>query len=201
MARSLKLLKLHQVSLEAPLNQTGQCLILAELILPRKGIARKAALKDLSLSKGKRSFARAPFYETALFKEKVDGRFGIKLSVSRPLKNPELNQFLKRLLATSVESASNLIQPSFIKDLVDEASDQLGDRILDDESFIACGGLELDSESLASGKITLALKLTETIRKSDLPPGPRDREKGRRQRKSYRKGSTVGEVSLDLSID
>jgi hypothetical protein len=36
-SQSPMLLKLHQVSLEAPLNQTGQCLILAELILPAQG--------------------------------------------------------------------------------------------------------------------------------------------------------------------
>ena len=82
------LLSLQTLTLDAPLNQSGECLILTELILPRNGIARKAALKDVRLIKGKRSFARAPFFEKALLKEKVDGPFGLKVSVTRPLSTP-----------------------------------------------------------------------------------------------------------------
>lgn len=214
------ILSLHTLTLEAPLNQSGQCLVLAELILPRNGIARKAALKDVrltthsttsassgqtgSLRVAKASFVRKPFYEKALLKEKVDGRFGLKVSVTRPLKHPELNQFLRRLLATGIESSADLISPlalslsNLVDDLVDETADQLADRILDDESFIATGGLDFDSETLTSGKITVPLKLTETLRKSDLPPGPKSRDKRKTAAKFYKKGSQIGQISFEL---
>lgn len=197
------LLRLNQVQLETPLDQTGECIVLTELIVPRNGIARRAAVKSVTLQKGKRNFARHALYETALLKEKVDGPFGLKVSVTRPMKHPELNQFLRQLLATSIESSSNWLQSSFITHhlldaVLDEAGQQLADRVLDAESFVASGGLDLDAEALTSGKIKIPLKLTQTLRRSDLPPGPKSRDKRKSQAKTYRKGMEIGQIMLDL---
>jgi len=201
------LLQLNRIQLDSPLNQSGQCLILTELILPRNGIARKAALKDVRLTKGKASFARAPFYEKALLKEKVDGLFGLRVSVTRPLKHPALNPFLRQLLATGIESSTDLLSPLLIRysplgDVLGQASEALADSIADTSpTFIATGGLDLDSETFTSGKITIPLKLTETIRSSQEVPLSQKREKRRRISKTYKKGSLLGEISLDLLGD
>ncbi len=199
------LLSLHSLQFELPLNQSGECLVLVELILPRNGIARKTALKELRLSKGKRSLARAPFYEKALLKEKVDGLFGIKVSATRPLKHPELNQFLRQLLATGIESSSDLLAPLLLRsapfdDALEEAGEQLAERIQAPSSFIAEGGLDLDAETLTTGPLQIPLKLTETQRVSDVPPGPKSREKRKTAAKTYKKGSAVGEIVLDLIV-
>lgn len=200
------LLLLHKITLDAPLNSSGECLVLTELVLPRNAIRAKSALSPVSLTQGRRSFARAPFYEKALLKEKVDGRFGLKVSVTRPLKNPELNQFLRQLLATGIESSVDLISPLLIRssplnDLADEAADQLADRVRDEASFLATGGIDLDSATLTSGQLSIPLKLTASIRRSDLPPGPKSREKRKSTAKLYSKGSTVGAVTFNLAVD
>jgi hypothetical protein len=207
------LLTLQKITLNTPLNQTGECLVLTELILPRNGIATRSALKDLRVTKGKVSFARTPFYEKALLKERVDGLFGIKVSVTRPLKRPELNTFVRQLLAIGVEGLGEAAAlssfPSFSssvfrkggRDLASAPFDSLSDRIADDSpSFIATGGLDLDSESLSAGPISIELKLEETLRLSDLPPGPKSRDKRKTAAKSYKKGIAVGTVILDLSV-
>jgi len=207
------LLSLQTLTLDAPLNQSGECLILTELILPRNGIARKAALKDVRLIKGKRSFARAPFFEKALLKEKVDGPFGLKVSVTRPLKHPELNQFLRQLLATGIEglgeAAALLAFPSLSisafakggRDLASAPFDAFADQVSDDAPhFIASGGLDLDSESLTAGTIRIPLELSKTLRKSDLSPGPKSREKRKSTAKIYKKGTVIGEIRLDLGV-
>jgi hypothetical protein len=94
-----------------------------------------------------------------------------------------------------------LFRSALLHDLADEAGDQLADRVLAAEPFLASGGLDLDSASLTAGKISVPLKLTETIRKSDLPPGPKSREKRKTTAKFHKKGALVGEVSFDLSVD
>lgn len=209
------ILSLNKVQLDTPLNQPGQCLLLAELILPRNAIARKAALKDIRLSArssgpasvAKADFARAPFYEKALLKEKVDGPFGLKLSLTRPLKRPEWHKFLRRLLATGIESSTDLlssfaISHSLVADVLEEAGDSLADQIADaSPAFIATGGLDLDSASLTTGPVTVPLKLTEALRKSDLPPGPKSREKRKTRAKNHRKGSPVGQVQCSIDAD
>lgn len=207
------LLSLKSVTLESPLNHTGECVILTELILPRNGIARKAALKDFQLTKGKRSLVRAPWYEKALFKEKVDGPFGLKVSVTRPLKHPELNRFVRQLLATGIEglgqAASLSAFPSLsvsafakgLRDLIEVPFDEASDALESDSpTFIAIGGIDLDSETLVSGAVTIDLKLQETLRISDLPPGPRSRDKRRQTAKTYKKGSPIGSVTFDLGV-
>lgn len=205
------ILSLQTLTLDMPLNQSGECLILTELILPRNGIARKAALKEVRLMKGKRSFARTAFFEKALLKEKVDGPFGLKVSVTRPLKHPELNQFLRQLLATGIEGLGEAVSLSAFpslsisafarggRDLASAPFDALADQVSDDSpNFIATGGLDLDSETLTAGKISIPLKLTQTLRKSDLPPGPKSREKRKSAAKIYKKGTVIGEIRLDL---
>jgi hypothetical protein len=200
------LLSLKSLTLDAPINQSGESLILTELILPRSGIAKKSALKDLRLSKGKASLTRAPFYEKALLKEKVVGRFGIKVSVTRPLKHPELNRFLRQLLATGIESASDtlaslLVRAAPLEDVVKKAGDLFADTIgSESPTFIATGGIELDSETLSAGPVTIDLKLEETLRLSDLPPGPKAREKRKTSAKLYKKGSAVGRIIFDLGV-
>lgn len=200
------LLSLHSLQLDLPLNQSGECLVMVELILPRNGIARKTALKEIRLSKGKGSLARAPFYEKALLKEKVDGLFGIKVSVTRPLKHPELNQFLRQLVATGIESGADLLTYAFIRhplfaDLLEAGSERLAEQI-DSEAalFIAEGGLDLDAETLTAGSLEVPLKLTETQRVSDVPPGPKSRENRKMSAKTYKKGSAVGELVLDIIL-
>lgn len=204
------ILSLDSIKLEAPLNQTGESLILTELILPRNAIARKAALKNLRVTTGKRSLIRAPFYVKGLLKEKVDGPFGIKVSVTRPLQHAEIRRFLRGLLATGIDSSMDLLSPvltattgaSLLEDLADVAVNRLADSIANETpAFIAVGGMDLESDTLENGKIAIPLKLTESIRRSDQPPGPKAREKRRSTSKLFRKGSSVGEIRLGLRVD
>ena len=198
------ILSLKSLTLDAPLNQTGECLLLTELILPRPSIAKKSAFKDVRVTKGKRSFAREPFYEKGLFKEKVDGPFGIRVSLTRPLKHPELKRFLRQLLGTGLESSADLLSaPSLspltiLNDVVEEAAEQIADQLTEDETFIAIGGIDLDSETLCAGPITIPLKLQESIRRSTGTPGPQARDTRRTSATRYKKGSIIGEARLDV---
>jgi len=205
------LLQLQKISLAHPLDTTGTSLVLTELILPRNAIQAKRAFLDVDLKKGQRSLARAPFYEKALLKEKVEGRFGLKVSVTRPLQANALGSLLRQLAATAIEStadgfkplssllASNPVTMSLLPDLIGEAGAQLADRVADDTPvFIAMGGLDLDSETLQSGGLVVPLKLTESVKDyGDLKLSER-RDKRKRAGKTLRSGTKIGEVVLQL---
>jgi hypothetical protein len=199
------LLSLNKIRLDAPLGVSGTSLVLAELVLPRNSIQLKSALREVDLEKGKRSLTRAPFYEKGLLKEKVDGPFGLKLSVTRPLPRPALSRFLRQLLGTGIESGADLLGPlafrnSLISDIVEEAGEYLADAVSDAEpAFVATGGIDLDSEALESGTLNIPLKLSETIRSTNHLKLSEKRAKRRRAAKTYRKGSEIGEVSLKLT--
>jgi hypothetical protein len=55
--------------------------------------------------------------------------------------------------------------------------------------------------TLASDTLTVPLQLTESARKSDLPPGPKSREKRKQVSKLHKKGLTIGEAVLSLKLN
>jgi hypothetical protein len=202
------ILSLHHIQLDAPLNLSGTCIVLTELILPRNGIAKKSALKEVPLKQGKRNLQRQPFYEKAVLKEKVVGLVGLKVSITRPLKHAERTRFLRQLLAAGLESSVDLISLSnanlseLVSDVLDEAVDQWADNYTDDDpSFLASGGIDLDTEALHSGPVSIDLKLEKSLRRSQHTPGPKAREQRKAKSQQYRKGLKVGQITLDLMQD
>lgn len=198
-------LELSKISLDAPLNRSGEALALATLVLPRPSIQHKTALKPFRLQKGKISFARKSFYEKALLKEKVDGPFGLTLRMTRPVAKPELQSWLRSMVGVGMEAAGDLFASglpiSALRPLLRSPFDELADQVSDDApEFILRGGIDLDSENLNSGSLTIPLQLTEAIRQSDLPPGPKSREKRKASAKRYKKGQTIGEALLRVEV-
>jgi hypothetical protein len=200
------LLTLNAIQLSAPLDGTGECLVLAELVLPRPAIARRAALKPVRVTRGKRSLGRAAFVDKALLKERVDGPFGLRVAVTRPLRQPELVRTLRTLLAAGIEDFGGEVARRVpfgpAGELVDTLGETLADRLEEDRpGFIAEGTLDLDSERLSPEKLNLPLKLNETLRSSShLKPSER-RAKRRRQSKTYRKGTIIGDLTLDVDVN
>jgi hypothetical protein len=206
------LLTLHKLDLKAPLNRTGSSLVLAELVLPRNSIQRKTGLCTVALKEGTRSLARTPFYEKALLKEKVDGRFGLIVRVTRPIASTARSQRLRTLLATALESGADALSPfisqflapnpltrGVLPDVFDEAAKGFADAIDDDApAFIATGGIDLDSDKLQPGTLNIPLKLTETFRSAaDLPLSER-RAHRKSKATTYRKGSAIGAIQLQI---
>lgn len=199
------LITLDRLSLKEPLDQNGETLTLTTLVLPRPGIQKKTALKPFRLRKGKAAFARKAFHEKALLKEKVDGRFGLTVQLTRPSKHAELQAWLRRLVGLGLEATGDLLasglRMSALRPLLREPFDALADELADDTpEFILQGGIDLDSESLKEGSVSLPLQLSQRIRQSDLPPGPKAREKRRTSAKIYKKGLTVGEAVLKVEL-
>lgn len=197
---------LHSLALDAPLDGSGESLVLVELIVPRPAIARRATLKPVRLRQGRRSLAREPFYERVLLKERVEGPFGLKVSITRPLPRPELSRLARQLLATGVATLPDFISSTFpladlIEDLAEEATDPLADRLTEDPRFLASGGRDLDSIALRNHRLTVPLRLTRSIRSSDHIPLSKKRDKRKSGTRTYRKGKTAGEVVIELMVD
>jgi len=199
-------LELSQLSLDVPLNQSGEVLVLCTLALPRPGIQQKTALRSFRLQKGKARMTRMAFHQKALLKEKVDGRLGLTLRLSRPTASPELQNWLRSLAGLGLETTGELLasglQLSALRPLLREPFDALADQATGySPHCILEGSLDLHSESLRNSTLTVPLRLTESIRQSDLPPGPKAREKRKTSAKTYKKGFIVGEAVVNAEIN
>jgi hypothetical protein len=194
-------IEIEQLLLQSPLTTSGQSLLAVELILPRPGIAQKTAVKSVALRRGKASFQKKPFYQSGLLKEKVEGRFGLRLQLTRPLAHPALARWLEILAATGVEGLGEFLsaglQPSALRGLVEAPFEEWADALLDDEAdFLLSGGIDLDSAAPIPKQLTIPLQLNRTLRTASLPPGPKSREQRKPQSKTYKKGLTLGEAVL-----
>lgn len=81
----------------------------ATLIWPRPAIARKEAALSCELVKGGVDFATAPWHETILFKEQVEGKFGVQVEVSEALSNAVLEAFIRSFSTVMLKDVSALI--------------------------------------------------------------------------------------------
>ena len=196
---------LRSIKLEAPLKSTGSVVLVPQLVLPRPSILSKSTIKTLQLRNGGRSLLRAPFYESGLFKERVGGRFGLQLRLTAPQSNPEVQQLIQSMLALGTEAVGGVLAAGYplaaVRPLIRGPFRELASRIDNsDLDFIAVAGVDLDSEQAMPETLRLPLKLNRTIRRTQLPPGPKQREGRKPGARTYRKDSVVGEVLLGLRV-
>ena len=199
------LITMQRLDLEAPFNRSGELLSLTSLVLPRPGIQKKTALKPFRLTKGVANLSRKPFNENALLKEKVDGTFALTLQMTAPAAHSELQKWLRDMAAIGLESAGDLLAAGLetraLRPLLRAPFDQAAETLSDDPpDFILEGSAELHSDTIENGLLKLPIKLNQSHRSSNTPPGPKSREKRKSSVKTYKKGLTIGEAVFQLSI-
>jgi len=79
----------------AGLDTTTSHLLTADLVWPRTGTARKSASQSCTLREGAAEFAAANWGRRILFKETVEGRFALAVTVTESLDDEELEKILR----------------------------------------------------------------------------------------------------------
>ncbi|MCH8475270.1 MAG: hypothetical protein LAT55_08580 [Opitutales bacterium] len=202
------LLTLEKVDLSSPLNRNGKILVMAELILPRPAIALRRALLEVSLRQGKRSLAKAAFFEKALLKERVDGAFGLRVAVTEPTAPNRFGDLLSDILSTGIKNAGDIFaRMAFTtppaRRIAMFPSDTVAEAIQDTSpKYVAEGSLDLSSESLSDGPLEIPILLNKTLRETNAVSGPRNRRARRPSSPSqtFRKGSPAGTLQLTVSL-
>lgn len=199
------LLTLEKVDLPKPLNRNGKILVLAELILPRPAIALRRALVEVTLRQGKRSLAKAAFFEKALLKERVDGPFGLRVAVTEPTTPNRFGELLNDVLSTGIQNAGDIFaRMAFTtppaRRIAMFPTNAVAEAIQDtNPSYIAEGHLDLQSDSLSDGLLDIELRLTQNLREPNRISGPRARRTRRPSSTAFRKGTPAGLVQLKVT--
>jgi hypothetical protein len=201
------LITLENIELDSPLDRSGAALVSVELVLPRPAIALRRALLEVPLRSGKRSMQRANFHEKALLKERVDGLFGLKVAITRPTPPSQFADVLRDILSTGIQNVGDILaRMSFTtppaRRIAMMPTDAVADAIQDTSPmFIADGSLDLASDSLTSGILSVPLRLNKTVRESNSPSGPRNRPTRKATATQvFRKGTPVGTIQLRVMM-
>ena len=92
-----------------------------DLVCPRPTVARKASVRTLSLEAGVFAPASPSWTETAVFKETINGRFGIAIAVSDAVPGSQADYFARTGAAALVKIVAGALGGAFAGNLGDIA--------------------------------------------------------------------------------
>lgn len=204
-ARNTLELTLEHFTLTAPkLPADAHFALRIALIAPRPMIVERSALRTVALQDKAWTQQAAPFYQRVLFKETVQGPFGIVLELSPPTDADGLDRWLREILATAVETAAEVAAVDLatpMRGLIRNPFRLLGRSLRnpDEAETLASGGIDASSEKQPETQLqTLTLTAErELVRTRTVMRGGR-----RRQVRTtlVAPGSPVAQVQLGMRV-
>lgn len=143
----------------------------ATLLWPRMSIARKESALSCALTKGAADYADAPWHETILFKEVVEGTFGVRVEVTESLSDNAIASFMRTFNGLFLQDIGAMVgkadfaMAEVLANVFTAAYKKSGTAA--PTSLIATGGVSLETADLHSGMLveiplTTPSALTET---------------------------------------
>ena len=158
-------------------RKAGQHMVMASLVWPRPRIAERVAVKTVDLDKGVVDLKKAKWTDRIVFKELIDGPFGLELGVTERVTDSEFAEFL-RFMASSVlkvaggeaeDMMTNAVLGGVVKVPFQFLAKMISDSGKDGPKVIAAGSLDLHSEETwkknESKQFKVPLTAPETIYK------------------------------------
>ena len=118
MALTKRTLEITLQSLTVPVTGAGLLektshLLTAELIWPRVGIAQKATSQPCQLTNGEADFENTHWGNRILFKENVEGKFALRISLTEVLDDEELEKFLRAFSGAALGFGADMLAPLY----------------------------------------------------------------------------------------
>ena len=104
---------IHVPMTGAGLLDTTSHLLSAELIWPRVGIAQKATSQPCQLQKGEADFENIHWGNRILFKENVEGKFALRITLTEVLDDEELEKFLRAFSGAALGFGADVLAPLY----------------------------------------------------------------------------------------
>ncbi len=179
--------------------------VTASLVWPRLSVARKESALPCTLVKGAADLSSAPWHETVLFKESVEGTFGLKASVSEPLSNAALDSFLRLFTGIflkdigSLLGKSDLVLSDILSATFTTASRKSGSAGATNP--VAEGALTLDAAALRDGDLLeIPLFAPRALSETTVSSSPSGRGTEPSSRSLLRKGAPNGSLTVRVHL-
>ncbi|MGI5869683.1 MAG: hypothetical protein ACOX9C_09615 [Kiritimatiellia bacterium] len=181
---------------------TSQHAVTAELIWPRNGMPSKRYARIVTLRKNVCEFKADDWIDAILFKDAVEGRFALRLTISQALSDSVAEKLLrviaKAAAAEAADKAEDLV-PKDIDKIFAAPIDFLASALAGEERPpVAEGLIVLDAGSLPASGTVLTLPLTSPSRLTRTRSAPTG--KGRKRVEVIGKGDPNGEAALTVAV-
>ncbi len=186
--------------------------ITCEIIWPRPTISSKTYAKVITLKDKKLPVDSInTWLNNILFKETTEGRFGIKISISKALSNSEVTAFLKTLLKTTLTAGASVvddnIENEFLSDIAQGILKYGANQIAGaSERQVAAAECVCDTKEIAATKsngIDLVLELIAPkdwiVNGTSVPSPTKSSRQNIRTKKLLNEGANNGTITIHFS--
>ncbi len=129
-----------------------------DLVWPRTGIARKAAAREMVFRKGVCDFTDEPWTKRVLFREEVEGRCGLAVTITEPVSVQKARRFLRLTAKYAFRMGADFMEKAMVgyADVASAPLDALSQMIGEKDAPKAVAQGVVDVSSLpASGTETV----------------------------------------------
>jgi len=163
----ITLMSAHVECLEK--SKQSSHLLGADLVWPRNAIAKKSSMVPCKLSNGVFSPDSAPWGERVLFKEDTEGRFAIRVVLSKPTDHKALVEFFRSFMGTFLSASGEVMAsstPVAPVRRVERAPFEYFSKLIakmPDPNPLAYGIIDLDPKDIRNGdEIRIPIRLSST---------------------------------------
>lgn len=176
--------------------------VTVELIWPRIGTAVKRYTRIVELRENVCEFTADDWADAILFKDSVEGRFVLKLTISQALSDSVAEKLLRALAKAAASEAADKAEdlvPGDLDKIFAAPIDFIASVVSGEERVpVAEGRLVLDAELFREGGIVLTLPLTSPGGITETRTASTG--KGRRRVTVIGKGDSNGEAALAVVV-
>jgi hypothetical protein len=119
-----------------------------DLVWPRTGVAKKSGAREFVFRKGVCDFTKEPWTKRVVFREEVEGRCGLAVSVTEPVSVQKVRRFLRLTAKYALKMGADFMEKAMVgyADIASSPIDALAAMIgeKDVPAVVAQGVLDVD---------------------------------------------------------
>ncbi len=138
-----------------------------DLVWPRTGIARKAAAREMVFRKGVCDFSDEPWTKRILFREEVEGRCGLAVTITEPVSVQKARRFLRLTAKYAFRMGADFMEKTMVgyADVasapIDALSRMIGEK--DTPEAIARGVIDVDTLPTGGAETVVTVPLVRPL--------------------------------------
>ncbi len=142
-------------------------LLQVDLIWPRTGVAKKSGARQVVFKKGVSEFADEPWAKRTIFREDVEARCGIAVSITEPVSIQKIRHFLRLTAKYALKMGSSFMEKALVgyADIASAPIDALVAIVGEKEvpKVIAQGVIDFDALPDEGGETTVEIPLERPL--------------------------------------
>jgi len=142
-------------------------LVTVDLIWPKVGAAKKTASRQATFARGKVDFTAEPWAKRILFREEIDTRCGIAVSVSDALTVQKVRKYLKLVAKAALKEGADIASSAVVAygDIAAAPIDALAAMVgtADAPKSVAQGVVDFEDLPVAGEEKTVVVPLTRPL--------------------------------------